>query len=120
MSFVRDKKFYIALLGFEVIASFLFYLSIINVHWFFWCGIAVFSCLLYFSNMGRFPFIAKGQIGSKIAYFAAGLMPLWSISLMGNSFVYPFWYPTEHRFWCFLPLVILGIINIRLSAQSKV
>jgi hypothetical protein len=119
MNFFQNKKLYLCLILFEVLTSTLYYKGLITIHGFYGCGIVAISVLLYFGNAGRFPFIAKGQIGSKLAYFASGLIPLWGINLMANSFAYPFWYPTHHRFWVFLPIVILGFINIRLSTKTQ-
>jgi hypothetical protein len=118
MNFLPNKKQYVLLVIFEVASLALYLKGLITIHAFYVSGLSSLITLIILAHVGKFPFIAKGKIGSKLAYFASGLIPLWSINLLANSFVYPFWYPTQHRFWCFLPIIILGIINIRLSAMT--
>jgi hypothetical protein len=119
MSFFKGKKLYLCLLSFEVLSFIAYHRSMLSLHGFYWCGLISVCALLYFSHAGRFPFAGKAQIGSKLAYFGAGLIPLWSINLQASSYAIAFWYPTSHRFWCFLPIVILGLVNMRLSPASK-
>jgi hypothetical protein len=119
MKYLANKMQYMLLVIFEVASLVLYLKGLITIHAFYVSGLSSLITLMILAHVGKFPFISKGQIGSKLAYFGAGLIPLWSINLQACSYAIAFWYPTPHRFWCFLPIVILGLVNMRLSAASQ-